>query len=143
MQHIRVIKNEGATLVGRGIRVLFLTDGSDDAAEQRLTALGGLVDTETEMYSALAAMIDDPLGYGLFVMDTDAFGGLNAGLRAYTMLRAADVRVPVILVGRDCGSQVFPEERSAPIMLRAPLSMVSLRVGFEHALHDRFIWRAA
>jgi hypothetical protein len=88
-------------------------------------------------------MIDDPQGYGLFVMDTDAFGGLEAGLRAFQMLRAADVRVPVILVGRDCGAQVFPDERSAPIMLKAPLSMVSLRVGFEHALHDRVVWRAA
>jgi hypothetical protein len=143
VQHIRVIKNEDATLVGRGVRVLLLTNGSDNAAQERLAALGGQVDSETEMYSALAAMIDDPQGYGLFVMETDAFGGLEAGLRALNMLRAADVRVPVIIVGRDCGAQVFPEERSAPIMLRAPLSMVSLRVGFEHALHDRFIWRAA
>jgi hypothetical protein len=143
VQHIRVIKNEDVTLVGRGVRVLLLTEGSDNAAQERLAALGGQVDTEKEMYSALAAMIDDPQGYGLFVMETDAFGGLEAGLRACNMLRAADVRVPVILIGRDCGAQVFPEERSAPIMLAAPLSMVSLRVGFEHALHDRFIWRAA
>jgi hypothetical protein len=143
VQHFRVVNNESAPVIGRGVRVLLLTDGSDSAAEERLAALGGQVDTETEMYSALAAMIDDPLGYGLFVMDTDAFGGLDAGLRAFTMLRASEVRVPVILVGRDCGNQVFPEERSAPIMLAAPLSMVSLRVGFEHALHDRFIWRAA
>jgi hypothetical protein len=143
VEHIRLVKNDDATLVGCGVRVLMLTNGSDGAAEERLTALGGQVDTETEMYSALAAMIDDPLGYGLFVMETDAFGGLDAGLRAYKMLRAADVRAPVILIGRDCGKQVFPEERSAPILLAAPLSMVSLRVGFEHALHDRFIWRAA
>jgi hypothetical protein len=143
MQHVRVIKNEGALPVGRAVRVLLLADGSDHMAEDRLMGLGGVVDTETEMYSALAAMIDDPQGYGLFVMETDAFGGVEAGLRAFSMLRASDVRVPVILVGRDCGKQIFPEERSAPILLRAPLSMVSLRVGFEHALHDRFIWRAA
>lgn len=143
MKHLRAVKSEKATLVGWGVRVLMLADGVDRGAKERLVGLGGKVDTETELYTALAAMMDDPLGYGLFVMDTDAFGGIEAGLRAFQMLRAADVRIPVILVGRDCGRQVFPEERSAPILLQAPVSMVSLRVGFEHALHDRIIWRAA
>lgn len=143
MKHLRAVKNERAALIGWGVRVLMLTDGSDTGAEARIVDLGGKVDTETELYTALASLIDDPLGYGLFVLDTDAFGGLEAGLRAVQMLRAADVRIPVILVAGDCGRQVFPEERSAPILLQAPLSMVSLRVGFEHALHDRVIWRAA
>lgn len=143
MKHLRAVKSEKAMLVGRGVRVLMLADGTDQSAEMRLVGLGGNVDTETELYTALAAMMDDPLGYGLFVMDTDTFGGVESGLRAFQMLRAADVRIPVILVGKDCGRQVFPEQRSAPIMLQAPLSMVSLRVGFEHALHDRVIWRAA
>jgi hypothetical protein len=30
-----------------------------------------------------------------------------------------------------------------PVTLRAPVSAVSLRVGFEHALRDRLAWRAA
>jgi hypothetical protein len=143
MKHLRAVKNERAPLVGLGVRVLMLSAGVDSAAEDRVGQLGGKVQREAELYTALAAMMDDPLGYGLFVMDTDAFGGLEAGLRAFQMLRAAEVRIPVILVGRECGRQVFPEERSAPILLQAPLSMVSLRVGFEHALHDRVIWRAA
>ena len=143
MQHLRAVRNDTVSQAAFGLRVLMLNDGSDDAARDRLVGLGGRVDTETELYTALAAMIDDPLGYGLFVMDTDAFGGLEGGLRAFQVLRAADVRVPVILVGSDCSKQVFPDERSAPILLQAPLSMVSLRVGFEHALHDRVIWRAA
>lgn len=143
MRHLRAVKNEEAMLVGSGVRVLMLSDGTDPSAKQRLTGLGGKIDTETELFTALSAMTDDPRGYGLFVMDTDAFGGMETGLRAFRMLRAADVNIPVILVGRDCGTQVFPEERSAPIVLQAPLSMVSLRVGFEHALHDRVIWRAA
>jgi hypothetical protein len=143
MKHLRAVKKETATPVRCGVRVLMLSDGSDTAAQERLVGLGGQVDAETELFTALAAMIDDPLGYALFVMDVDAFGGVEAGMRAFSMLRAAEVRIPVILVGRDFGRQVFPEERSAPIMLQAPLSMVSLRVGFDHALHDRMIWRAA
>ena len=97
MKHLRVVKSEKAALVGWGVRVLMLTDGSDEGAKARLVGLGGSVETQTELYTALAAMIDDPLGYGLFVMDTDVFGGLDAGLHAFKMLRAADVRIPVIL----------------------------------------------
>lgn len=143
MKHLRAVTSETATLVGWGVRVLMLSDGSDKAAAERLMALGSQVETETELFTALAAMIDDPRGFALFVMDVDAFGGMEAGMRAFSLLRAADVRIPVILIGRDCGRQVFPQERSAPIELQSPLSMVSLRVGFEHALHDRVIWRAA
>ena len=143
MKHLRAVKSERATLVGWGVRVLMLTDGFDTSAVARMVDLGGKVDTETELYTALATLIDDPLGYGLFVMDADAFGGMDMGLRAFQMLRAAGVRIPVILVSQDNGRQVFPEERAAPILLKAPLSMVALRVGFEHALHDRVIWRAA
>ena len=50
-------------------------------------------------------------------------------------------RVPVILVSRDCGEQRFPEDRKSPTLLRAPLSSVALRVGFEHALRDRFFYK--
>jgi hypothetical protein len=143
MAHLRAVKNEKAPFAGQGVRVLMLSDGSDVAAKERVLALGGQVDCETELFTALAALMDDPMGYGLFVMDADAVGGIDAGLRGFQMLRAANVRIPVILVGRDCDHQLFPDERSAPIMLKAPLSMVSLRVGVEHALHDRMIWRAA
>ena len=143
MKHLRAVKSEKATMVGWGVRVMLLGGSNDTAAEERLISLGSKVDRETELYTALAAMMDDPLGYGLFVMDTDAFGGMAAGMRAMAMLRAANVRIPVILAGQDCEAQVFPEERSAPILLKSPVSMVSLRVGFEHALHDRVIWRAA
>jgi hypothetical protein len=143
MKHLRAVKNERPTLVGWGVRVLVLNDGADLGAKERLVGLGGKVDCETELFTALAMMMDDPRGYGLFVMETDALGGIEAGLRAFKLLRAADVRIPVILVSADCPNQLFPQERSAPIVLKAPLSMVSLRVGFEHALHERAFWRAA
>lgn len=142
MRHLHAVKNEKTMFVGKGVRVLMLSDGSDPAAQERLIALGGQIENETEMYSALTEMIDDPRGYDVFVMEVDAFGGLGAGMRAFKLLRASDVRIPVILVGRDCTAQNFPDEGSEPTMLRAPLSMVSLRVGFEHALRDRYFLRA-
>jgi len=136
--------DEGMALpVGWGVRVLVLATAEQDALVRRVSALGGPVEVETELYAALSAMIDDPSGYGLFVMDCDAFGGIEAGMRAFRALVAVQSRIPVILFSRDNDRQVFPQERDAAICLRAPVSPVSLRVGFEHALRDRLIWRAA
>ncbi|MDT8856904.1 hypothetical protein RNZ50_18070 [Paracoccaceae bacterium Fryx2] len=145
MQFIRQMDQDSAALVGWGIRVLVLSSGEDarrGVTARRLSGLGGQVDCETEMFSALGMLIDDPAGYGLFVMECDGFGGEEAGRRAWSMLGDIVGRVPVILVTRDCQSQLFPEDRRAPIVLRAPLSAVSLRVGFEHAMRHRVMWHA-
>lgn len=145
MQLFRQIDQE-ATLVGWGVRVMLLAPvGSrgGEVAANRLAGFGGLVETQGEVFAALEAMIDDPTGYGLFVMECDGFGGLEAGKRAFTMLRGAGVRVPVILVSGECREQMFPEDRSEPILLRSPMSAVAMRVGFEHALRDRVMWQAA
>ena len=123
--------------------VLLLTGAADTPLQTRIAGLGGTVDIETEVFSALAAIIDDPMGYGLFVIDCDGLGGADVGQRAAATLVAERSRVPVILISGEHGAQVFPQEKHAPVQLRAPLSSVSLRVGFEHALRDRLIWRAA
>ena len=136
--------NPAAALpVGWGVRVLLLTAEQRSPLQDRIAGLGGMIDLETEVYAALSAMIDDPMGYGLFVMDCDGLGGIEAGQRAAATLAAVHSRVPVILVSKDHAAQVFPQERDAPVCLRAPLSAVSLRVGFEHALRDRLMCRAA
>ncbi|MGB8813352.1 MAG: hypothetical protein WCC57_09205 [Paracoccaceae bacterium] len=138
--------DQDATLVGWGVRVMLLAQEDSEGAQvvaKRIAGFGGLIEAESEVFASLSAMIDDPLGYGLFVMDCDAFGGLEAGMKAFSMLRAVRSRVPVILISRECDEQIFPEDRSAPIILRSPLSAVSLRVGFEHALRERLLMRAA
>lgn len=129
--------------VAWGVRILVLARGADDPLIARIAGLGGPVEVETELYAALSAIIDDPAGYGLFVMDADAHGGAEAAERAVRTLSAALSRVPVIVVSAAHDRQVFPQTRGAPVCLRAPLSSVSLRVGFEHALRDRLMWTAA
>lgn len=129
--------------VGWGVRVLFLSAQHDSPFVSRIAGLGGMVEVETELYAALSAIIDDPMGYGLFVMDCDSLGGADAAVCAMTTLAAVKARVPVILISKDHQAQVFPQVKEAPVCLRAPLSAVSLRVGFEHALRDRLMWRAA
>ena len=51
--------------------------------------------------------------------------------------------LPVMLIAAGVAQQDFPEDRAEPVVLRAPVSAVALRVGFEHALRERLIWRAA
>ena len=142
MQQIRSFEQEDAALVGWGIRVMLVTpEGTDGLVARRLAGLGGQVECQGELFTALSQLIDDPYGYGLCVVDCDAFDGLAAVRQACAKLGEEAARVPVILVSRDCPSQIFPADRHAPIVLRAPLSAVSLRVGFEHALRDRLALR--
>ncbi len=146
MHIVRSFEPGNAALVGWGIRVLLLSgEGESGLTSRRLASLGGQVEVEAELFAALSAVIDDPAGYALFVLDCDGanVGGLEAGRRAVQMLGDVAERVPVILVSRDCGEQRFPNDRSQPTVLRAPLTSVSLRVGFEHALHDRLFYRVA
>lgn len=145
MQYFNPV-GQDAALVGWGVKVMLLAPDDSIGAvgiTERLAGFGGRVERETELFTALEALIDDPAGYGLFVMDCEGFGGLELGLKAFSMLGELKARMPVILVSRDCTSQVFPENRNAPILLRAPLSAVALRVGFEYALRERTLWYAA
>ena len=139
MQVFRAFDQKNAAVAGWGIRVLLLAASAmEGRAVRHLAALGSSVETTDELYAALGAVIDDPVGYGLFVIDCDSVGGLEAGRKAVQVLNGSDSKVPVILVSTECGEQIFPQDRRAPTLLRAPLSSVAMRVGFEHALRDRF-----
>lgn len=136
-------ETDAALALGWGVRVLVLAGTAQDALVARIAGLGAPCDVETELYAALSAIIDDPTGYGLFVIDCDAVGGPDAAKRALAHLSAVQSRLPVILVGHDGSGLIVPEDRNAPFCLRAPLSVSNLRVGFEHALRDRLFWRSA
>ena len=146
MHVIRSLEQDTAAMVGRAVRVLLLTaEGETGMMGRRLASLGGRVDVVDELFAALSDLIDDPAGYALFVVDCDCaqVGGLEAAQRAMKMLGDVAQRVSVILVSNECRDQRFPQERTAPVVLRAPLSAVSLKVGFEHALRERFLHLAA
>ncbi|MCF1708636.1 hypothetical protein L0V05_07375 [Tabrizicola sp. J26] len=141
MRAIRHQDQDGAGLVGLGARVLLLAPAENEALFRRIAGLGGRVDHEVELYSALDAVISDPADWDLFVMDCDAFGGIEAGRRAFAMLGMVAERMPMILTSASCQTQEFPADRRAPILLRAPATVTSLRVGMEHALHSRLNFR--
>lgn len=146
MHVMRTAGQESAELVGWGIRVLTLTadplrEGS--ATARRLGGLGGVVEVEDELFAALEKLIDDPRGYGLCVLECDAFGGVERVERALALMGGAAGSVPVILLSAECREQIFPEDRHEPILLRAPVSAVALRVALQHALRDRMAFMAA
>ena len=142
MQVVRSLETQNAALVGFGIQILLIAaEPGTGALHNRLAGLGGKMEQRTELFEGLEAMIEDPYDYGLCVIDCDAIGGLEAGRRAVQMLTVAARRIPVILVSGECRTQEFPTDSAAPVVLRAPASAVSMRVGFEHALRDRLTAR--
>ena len=53
------------------VRVMLLTDRPEGESAQRLAGYGSLVEIEDDVNSAIAAVLDDTMGYDLFVMDCD------------------------------------------------------------------------
>lgn len=142
VQVIRSIAPQHISPVGLSVRVLLISHESpDNGLLHRLAGLGGKMEVALDLFVGLAAVLDDPAGYGLCVIDCDLFGGLAAGRRAHDLLVDVNRRVPVILISKEVSAQEFPEERGKPIVLRAPTSGISMRIGFEHALRDRLAMR--
>ena len=142
MQLVRSFEYDNSAQVGFGVRVLLVSahDQSGQIAT-RLASLGSVIEFATEVFTGLESIHNDPAGYELFVLDCDSCGGIEAGLKAVSMLAGTSRHIASILVSQECRLQVFSEDRHKPTILRAPLSAVSLRVGFEHALRDRLAMR--
>jgi hypothetical protein len=137
VQTIATIDNRQMAAHSIGVRVMLLSGDPDGVTAQRLVRFGSSVETETEFYGALSAIIDDPMGYDLFVMECDAFGGIEAAERAIVTLIAAEARMRVILVSREFDVPAYPLGRRTAVCLPVATSEVSFRIGFEHVLRDR------
>ena len=128
---VRSFEPQHVARVGNGIRVILVApETAGNALCTRLSGLGSMIEQKSELYEALEALIEDPYDYGLCVIDCDAIGGLEAGRRAVQLLSVASRRVPVMLISSECTGQEFPLDYHAPVVLRAPASAVSMRVGF-------------
>lgn len=137
MQMFRLIEQNNAELVGWGVQVLLLSDPrcpASSVVQRRIAGIGGQITLHSAVSAAVAQIIARPGAFGLFVMNCDDFGGIDAGMQALAQLRDAGMKIPAILVSAACNRQVFPEAATDPVQLRAPLSAVSLHVGVEHAL---------
>lgn len=120
-----------------GVRVMLLASDAESAAARSLTGFGSQVECEADFFTAMSHIIDDPLGYDLFVMDCDGFGGMAAGERAVATLIASDARMRVILISAEFDAPAYPMGRRTAVCLPSPVSHESLRFGFDHVLRDR------
>ena len=140
MQVLRSLEQHSIAPVGLSIHVMLIGPAAQSSVlAERLSNLGGRIDAMQDLFTGLEAVIEDPAGCGLCVIDCDAVGGLEAGRRAHALLGTTALRVPVILVSSECTQQEFPQEPGKPVVLRALASSLSMRMGFEHALRDRLM----
>ena len=133
-----------ATIVGFGVQTLLVSsEPTHGPVSRRLSGMGCQIEVCDELYFAIDRVLDGPQDFELIVIDCDSIGGLAQGRRAHMLLKATGRCLPVILVSSECAEQTFPFNRYEATELRAPLSAVSLRVGFEHALQERLLMARA
>jgi hypothetical protein len=120
-----------------GVRVMLLTDFAKGRTARRLAAYGSVVDTADDLEDAVAAILDDPFGYDLFVMDCDGFGGVAGAEQAIAALIAGDAKMRVMLISREFDVPAYPLGRRTAVCLPEDVSDASFRIGFDHVLRDR------
>ena len=120
-----------------GVRVMLLTDDPDSRTGKRLADYGSVVDVVVELEDAVAAILDDPFGYDLFVMECDGFGGISGAEQAVSSLLAGEAKMRVILVSREFDVPAYPLGRRTAVCLPQDVSDASFRIGFDHVLRDR------
>ncbi len=138
MQFFHPITQDDAALVGFGLGVMMVAPKGAPTTEQktgRLAGLGCTITVEPNVRRALSAMASRH--HDLLVIDAEAAGGLTAAQSALASMRRNGIATPAIIVSHGVKEQTFPVDPMEPVLLRAPLSAVSLRVAVEFALRDR------
>ena len=120
-----------------GVRVMLLSDHAEGRTGQRLADYGSVVDVADGLDGAVTAILDDPFGYDLFVMDCDGFGGIAGAEQAISSLIAGDAKMRVMLVSREFDVPAYPLGRRTAVCLPENVSDTSFRIGFDHVLRDR------
>jgi hypothetical protein len=120
-----------------GVRVMLLTERTDSRTARRLAQYGSVVEVTEDLQEAVAAILEDPMGYDLFVMDCDGFGGIAGAEQAIAALIAGDARMRVMLVSREFDVPAYPLGRRTAVCLPEDVSETSFRIGFDHVLRDR------
>lgn len=120
-----------------GVRVMLLSRHADGVTGQRLAGYGSMVDVCDDLQTAVATVLDDPLGYDLFVMDCDGFGGVAGAEEAIAALIAGGARMRLMLVSAEFDVPVYPLGRRTAVCLPEDVAEESFRIGFDHVLRDR------
>lgn len=120
-----------------GVRVLLLSDVEGGRTARRLARCGSHVDVEETLDFALTRLREDPMGYDLFVMDCDSYGGISGAEQAVSSLIAAEAKMRVMLVSREFDAPALPFGRRTAVCLPVAAGDDDFRKGFDHVLRDR------
>lgn len=137
MQFFKPITQEETALVGFGLAVMMVAPPGAAATEQktgRLAGLGCTITLEPDVAGAISALCEG--GQDLVVIDAEAVGGLYTAQSIVSLMRRGGADMPAIIVSQGLHQQTFPEDPAEPVILRAPLSAVGLRVAIEFALRS-------
>ena len=138
MEMIRPVALQRGGLAGWGVTVLLVSPvAGGGVVSTRLAALGARVVVQSDLDTAVELVLQEAGAMNMLVIDCDHAGGLAAGLQGFDRMAAGGVRLPVMLISSACTEQTFPVGREAPFHLRAPPSVVALRIGFELAFSSR------
>jgi hypothetical protein len=133
---VQLVRNfdHPALLVGWGVNVTLLTDGTERGRKigAAIRGYGATVEMQADVASANRDA-------ALIVVDCDALGGIDQGHAALRRLNVAAGPIGAILISSNVTAPEFPQNPSEPVILRGPVSLVALRVGFEHALRAQRI----
>jgi hypothetical protein len=132
-------RTDGQVAAHRGpaVRVMLLTDRPDGVTARRLVSYGSLVDVEERLEDAVAGIVGDAIGYDLFVMDCDAFGGLAGAENAVASLISAQARMRIMLISGDFDVPAYPMGLRSAVSLPETTPEPLFRRGYDHALRDR------
>lgn len=133
MQMIKTPLVDGLGPVPVGVTALLLSCDAT-ATSLALAGVGARAVLRDRMDGALDWITQQAAGANLVICDCDSFGGTGQGHDLCRDLMRAGCHLPVMLVSAHCREQVFPSLRGAPFLLRAPLKVVSLRIGLQMAL---------
>lgn len=128
MQFVRNF-DASAPVSAYGVSALLLAD-SDETGKKIAAALWGF-GADVDWQRSVPAVSCDP---ALIVVDCDALGGYAAGQAALGRMTVPHHPLAAILISSEVATPDFPQAPTDPVVLCAPVSLVALRVGFEHAL---------
>lgn len=139
MQIFRLPDSRSDRPIGRLDALVVTRDTALGPTPRRLAAMGADLQIIDELYDALAILSDDPRDSDLLVVDCDGFGGMEKVRARVGILTSQTTIIRIILTGRDCAVQRFDGGPGQPILLRAPLTAVSLRVALDTLFRLRFL----
>ncbi len=128
MQFVRNF-DASAPVEAFGVAALLLAD-TGDSGKKIAAALWGF-GANVDWQPCVPAVSCDP---ALIVVDCDALGGFAAGQAALRRMTVPEQPLAAILISSEVAAPDFPQAATDPVVLCAPVSLVALRVGFEHAL---------